>query len=102
MSSILTPRYLTLLQTAFTDGHVIGLRFQPSLDPRSLSDSALRQSFAQQSDVIKGVIGVHPKFVRINDGYVDDRVARIATEMGFVLSGWNIDLMGMLSIHYIS
>ena len=46
-------RWSTLLQTAFNDGHVIGLRFQPSLDPRNLGTEELKKALAAQSAVVK-------------------------------------------------
>jgi peptidoglycan/xylan/chitin deacetylase (PgdA/CDA1 family) len=50
---------------AFAEGHVIGLRFEPSLDPRRMEEHDLQRELAKQSRAVYEVIGKHPKFIRL-------------------------------------
>jgi len=80
------------IRKAFDSGHLIGFRFGPGVDPRSLSDDELKSRLVSHTSAIYEVIGKYPKFVRFDYGKVDDRVLKIAQDMGYVVSSFNVDV----------
>lgn len=58
-----------------------------------MTDNEFVEKLRSDSEIIKRVIGVYPKFLRLdaNDLANDDRKIALATAMGFVLPYWNVD-----------
>ncbi|KAI3641400.1 hypothetical protein MIR68_000530 [Amoeboaphelidium protococcarum] len=82
---------VTNMQTAYSQGHVIGLRFKP--DATKLSCDAILSQLLTMSNQVYQIINVYPKFVRFSyDQYNDANVACVSGA-GFVVSSNNIDVM---------
>ncbi|KAI9138286.1 hypothetical protein BKA69DRAFT_1127489 [Paraphysoderma sedebokerense] len=79
------------VRRAAQEGHIIGVRFNPNLDPRKLSNSELAKELAAHSEGIKKHTGRHPKYLRFNYQQYDNRVINIAHTMGFIVTAHNID-----------
>lgn len=81
----------TNLKTAKENGHVIGLRFPTDQDPNSMSDLDIKKTLIMESYRISKQIGVFPKFLRMPLGGYSDRVVKVASKLGFIITEWNID-----------
>ncbi|KAI9189232.1 chitin deacetylase [Blastocladiella emersonii ATCC 22665] len=82
-----------LVARTATEGHAVGLRFDPSVDPTSLTDAALAKALADQSEELKALTGKYPAFVRYNYEQVDDRVLSVTKAMGMTATSFNLDVM---------
>ena len=81
----------TNLKTAKENGHVVGLRFPTERDPNAMSDRELKETLIMESFRIHKQIGVYPKFLRLPLGGFTDRVVKIASRLGFIITEWNVD-----------
>lgn len=81
----------TNLKTAAENGHVIGLRFPTETDPTKLSDRELKEVLLYESYKIFKQIGAYPKYLRLPLGKYNDKTVRVATQLGFIISEWNVD-----------
>lgn len=82
------------LKLAMDDGHLIGLRYTNNLlmNPSRLTEGEFKQELARESNAVKAITGYHPKYIRFNEKWLSDRTIKFAQSMGFVVTGWNMDL----------
>lgn len=79
------------LKKAFDEGHEIGLRFPPNVDPRELNETEFIRLIYDESEKIHQQIGKYPKFLRLPFEQWEPRTLNLASKMGMVSGGWNID-----------
>jgi peptidoglycan/xylan/chitin deacetylase (PgdA/CDA1 family) len=79
------------LDAAFDQGLLIGLRFATDKNPTDMSAKELKQELLDSSEAIFKVIGKYPKFLRFGAGQANDQAIKIASELGFIVTTWNID-----------
>lgn len=61
-------------------------------DPSALTDEEIRKDIINDAQIIEGLIGVIPKYLRLH--YTEDKDVRtegIIRDLGFVIVGYNLD-----------
>ena len=93
----LTTQYLTdpnvqsTIQRIAADGHLIGLRTDPSWDLFQMSDDQIKASIARQSQVMAQFVGYQPILIRLPYQKFDDRVLRAVESTGAIVSTYNLE-----------
>lgn len=93
----LTTQYLTdpnvqeTIQRIAGDGHLVGLRTEPSWDLFQMSDDQIKASIARQSQVMAEFLGYHPILIRLPYKKYDDRVLRAIESIGAVVTVHNLE-----------
>lgn len=93
----LTTQYLTdpnvqsIISRIAGDGHLIGLRTEPSWDLFQMSDDQIKASIARQSQVMAEFIGYQPILIRLPYKKYDDRVLRAIESTGAVVTVHNLE-----------
>lgn len=93
----LTTQYLTdpnvqeTIQRIAGDGHLVGLRTEPSWDLFQMSDDQIKASIARQSQVMAEFLGYQPILIRLPYKKYDDRVLRAIESTGAVVTVHNLE-----------
>lgn len=93
----LTTQYLTdpnvqqTIQNIAADGHLVGLRTEPSWDLFQMSDDQIKASIARQSQVMADFLGYQPILIRLPYKKYDDRVVSAIESTGAVITVHNLD-----------
>jgi len=93
----LTTQYLTdpnvqsTIQRIASDGHLVGLRTEPSWDLLSMSDEQIKASIARQANVMAEFLGYYPKFVRLPYKKYDSRVQAAVESTGAIITVHNLE-----------
>lgn len=93
----LTTQYLTdpnvqeTIQRIAGDGHLVGLRTEPSWDLFQMSDDQIKASIARQSQVMAEFLGYQPILIRLPYKKYDDRILRAIESTGAVVSVHNLE-----------
>lgn len=93
----LTTQYLTdpnvqeIISRIAGEGHLIGLRTEPSWDLFQMSDDQIKASIARQSQVMAEFIGYQPILIRMPYKKYDDRVLRAVESTGAVVTVHNLE-----------
>lgn len=93
----LTTQYLTdpnvqeTISRIAGDGHLVGLRTEPSWDLFQMSDDQIKASIARQSQVMAEFLGYQPILIRLPYKKYDDRVLRAIESTGAVVTVHNLE-----------
>ena len=93
----LTTQYLTdpnvqeTIQRIAGDGHLVGLRTEPSWDLFQMSDDQIKASIARQSQVMAEFLGYQPILIRLPYKKYDDRVLSAIESTGAVVTVHNLE-----------
>ncbi|EPZ32702.1 glycoside hydrolase/deacetylase [Rozella allomycis CSF55] len=75
------------------EGHVIGIRAEPSWNLLTMSDADVRANFAAATAQIKALTNLSPKFVRLPVGGYTAQTVSVLESMGYVVSEASLDSM---------
>ena len=93
----LTTQYLTdpnvqeTISRIAGDGHLVGLRTEPSWDLFQMSDDQIKASISRQSQVMAEFLGYQPILIRLPYKKYDDRVLRAIESTGAVVTVHNLE-----------
>ncbi|KAI3631295.1 hypothetical protein MIR68_010785 [Amoeboaphelidium protococcarum] len=82
---------VTNIQTAYRNGHLIGLRFPTTMDPSAMSESAFQATLLTESNKLFTVIQAYPKYLRLPAGQYNANHVKIANTLGMIVTEWNVD-----------
>ncbi|KAI3642221.1 hypothetical protein MP228_011776 [Amoeboaphelidium protococcarum] len=85
------PEYAKLVKKAYDSNHIIGLRFPPDLDPRTMSEAEFTKILYDESNKVYNIIKAHPVFFRMRADLWQDRLVRLAKRMEFIPIGFTQD-----------
>jgi peptidoglycan/xylan/chitin deacetylase (PgdA/CDA1 family) len=67
-------------------------------DPSALTDKDIREDIINDAQIIEGLIGVSPKYVRLHyTESKDTRTEGIIRDLGFIVVGYNLDSQDYLT-----
>ncbi|BAS28406.1 polysaccharide deacetylase family protein [Limnochorda pilosa] len=80
-----------LVRRMAADGHEVGNHGFTHDHPRALADGDLARLIRQNEELIASLAGEQPRLFAPPYGEVDDRVARVASDLGYWTVMWTID-----------
>ncbi|KAI3631288.1 hypothetical protein MIR68_010778 [Amoeboaphelidium protococcarum] len=84
-------KYVNLVKEAYDKGHLIGLRFPPDVDPRTLTNNQFTKILFDESNKVYNIIKFYPRFLRLPYEQWEDRTINLAKSMDMIPTEWNID-----------
>lgn len=93
----LTTQYLTdpsvqaTIQRIAAEGHLVGLRTEPSWDLFQMSDDQIKASISRQANVMADFLGYYPKFIRLPYKKYDDRILNAIESTGAIVTVHNLE-----------
>lgn len=92
-----TTKYITdpniqgAIQSIAREGHLLGLRAEPSWNLFSMTDEQIAAGIVRQANVLGSFIGYVPKFIRLAYNGYDDRVLRAVESTGMIATSHNLE-----------
>ncbi|KAG0170630.1 Carbohydrate esterase 4 protein [Apophysomyces sp. BC1034] len=79
------------IKRAFDEGHQIGSHTYSHAHLPQLTDDQIKLEMQKVEDLVEGVIGERPAFMRPPYGEVDDHVIGLLNGIGYMVVNWSVD-----------
>ncbi|EPZ30799.1 glycoside hydrolase/deacetylase [Rozella allomycis CSF55] len=84
-------RIMASLRRAVDDGHLIGLRLRPNINPLKVSEKELIRSINNDRKILENIVGYRPKFIRLPYKHFNNKTLEIIESLGMEVTQHSVD-----------